>query len=190
MPLSREDLRQLERLLRPLATRAANTVARGVVQLVDDSTKMQLLQLGVLDGETLDGAEHFQPYGFYSVPLAGAEAAVIFPNGDRTHPIVVAVADRSKRPTDGDGGEVGIYGPTGARVRMMANGDIELQPAPGREVFIRDEGGTVDRLVKKSEHDGHTHPPGTFAAPSGGGPVTGVSGGAAEVTGTLRLRVQ
>lgn len=190
MALDRGTLDQLRHVLRPIANRLANTVARGVVQLVDDARKLQILQVGVMEGETIDDGEHHQPYGFYSVPLIGSEAVIVFPNGDRSHPLVITVSDRSKRPTDGDPGEVGIYGPTGARVRMMASGDIEVTPAPGCEVFIRDEGGGVDRLVKKSEHDGHTHPPGTYVAPAGGGPVTGVSGGAAAVAGTQRLRVQ
>jgi phage gp45-like len=153
---------------------------------------MQLVQLGVLAGETVEGdtgAEHFQPYGFASVPLAGAEAVVVFPNGDRSHPLVTAVSDRRYRPTGGDPGQITIHNHvTGCRVIMMANGSIELQPAPGQEVFIRDDGGSVDRLVKKSEHDGHTHGPGTFA--NSGGTVAGVSGGAAAVAGTQRLRAQ
>lgn len=43
--ISRELLDQLRHLLRPLSTRIANTVARAVVHLVDDSKKMQLLQI-------------------------------------------------------------------------------------------------------------------------------------------------
>jgi phage baseplate assembly protein V len=189
MGLDRDTLQQLKNLLRPLASRVANTAARAVVQLVNDATGLQLLQIGVLAGETLDDAEHHQPYGFSSVPLAGAEAVVVFPNGDRSHPLVTAVSDRRYRPTGGEPGQVTIHNHvTGCRVIMMANGSIELQPAPGQEVFIRDEGGSVDRLVKKSEHDGHTHGPGTYT--NSGGSVTGLSGGAAAVAGTQRLRVQ
>lgn len=129
-------LAELQHLLRPLAKRIANTVARGVVQLVDDGTKMQLLQVGVLAGETIDGAEHFQPYGFSSVPLPGAEAAMLFPNGDRSHPIAVAVSDRRYRPTAGDSGQVTLYHYTGAKVTFTTDGDIVLEPAPGREARV------------------------------------------------------
>lgn len=193
MAIGRDVIDQLRHLLRPIATRVANTVARAVVQLVDDDRKLQLVQLGVLAGETVDGAEHHQPFGLSSVPLAGAEAVVVFPGGDRSHPLVVTVSDRRYRPTGGDPGDVTLYnvvdGATGAKVILLATGDIEVHPAPGHEVLIRDEGGGVDRLVKKSEHDGHTHAPGTFTT-AGGGPVTGLSGGAAAVAGTQRLRVQ
>lgn len=193
MGIDRDILRQLQHLLRPLATSMANTVARAVVQLVDDDKKLQLIQLGVLAGETVDGAEHHQPYGLSAVPLPGVEAVVLFPSGDRSHPLIVAVSDRTNRPTGGDPGDVTLYSPVGsvsARVILLASGDIEIRPGSGGEVLIRDEGGGVDRLVKKSEHDGHTHLPGSYVAPTGGGPVTGVSGGAAAVAGTQRLRVQ
>lgn len=183
-------LEQLRHHLRPLTTRIANTVVRAVVQLVDDAKKLQLVQLGALYGETVDSAEHFQPYGFTSVPLVGAEGVALFPNGDRSHPLLIAVSDRRYRPTGGEPGQVTMYHHSGSKMTMLANGNVEVQPGPGGEVLVRDAGGAVDRLVKKSEHDGHTHPAGTLAAPVGGGPVTGVSGGAAAVAGTQRLRVQ
>ncbi len=123
MPISRDVLDQLRYLLRPLATRVANTVARGVVRLVNDSRKLQLVQLEVLevldgDPETVDGAEHFQPYGFFSVPLAGAEAIVVFPNGDRGHPLVTVVSDRRHRATGGQPGEAGLRTDEGDEIRL------------------------------------------------------------------------
>lgn len=136
MALDRNMLDQLRQLLRPLATRVANTVARAVVQLVDDGTKLQLVQLGVLAGETVDGAEHYQPYGFSSVPLPGAEAVVVFPNGDRSHPLVVSVSDRRYRPTGGDAGEVTMYNHNGAKATITKDGDIIATPAAGRDVLL------------------------------------------------------
>lgn len=102
-------IESLRTLLRPLATRIANMVARAVVQLADDAPRLQLLQLGAGPGETRDGCERFQEYGFTSVPLAGAEAVVIFPNGRRDHGLVVAVDDRRYRLTDLEPGDVALY---------------------------------------------------------------------------------
>ncbi|MGN6105792.1 MAG: phage baseplate assembly protein V [Kofleriaceae bacterium] len=191
MGLGSDTFRQLEHLLRPLRNRIANAIARSVVQLVDDGKRMQRVQLGVLAGEDVEGeggGEHFQPYGFSSVPLAGAEGVVVFPNGDRGHPLVVVVSDRRYRPTDGEPGEVTVYNHTGAKIVMTKDGDIEVQPAPGREVYVRDEDGSADRLVKKSEFDGHRHP--AIGLACTGGTVSGQTGGAPEVTGTQRLRAQ
>lgn len=188
--ITRQMLASITQLLRPVVQRAANTVARAVVQLVDDGRKLQLLQLGALDSETIDAAEHHQAFGFASVPMPGAEAVVVFPGGDRDHPLVVAVSDRRYRPRGGEPGTVTVYNHTGARVILTELGDIEIIPAPGREILIRDEGGSAERLVRKSDYDGHTHPAGTLVAPGGGGPVSGASGGAAAAAGTQRLRAQ
>jgi hypothetical protein len=140
----------LRRLLRPLQTRISNLAARAVVQLVDDSTKQQLVQIGVLAGEDIDDGEHFHPYGFTSVPLPGAEAVVLFPGGDRGHPLVVAVADRRHRPTGGQPGEVTLYADTGAKIRLLADGSIEVVPGAGGEVRFG-AGGASDPVALKSD---------------------------------------
>jgi phage baseplate assembly protein V len=186
--IDRSTIEQLRHMLRPLATRIANTVARGVVQLVRDAGRLQAIQVGVMSTETVEDAEHHQPYGFTSVPLTGAEAVVLFPDGDRTHPLVVAVSDRRYRPTGGDEGDVTIYHHEGARVLLLAGGNIEVRPGPGGTVYVRDEDGTADALVKRAEYNGHTHAAGTLAAPNGA--VSGITAGAAAVAGTQRLKAQ
>lgn len=129
-------LDNLRRLIRPLQTRVSNLVARAVVQLVDDSAKQQLVQLGVMVGEDIDDGEHFHPYGFSSVPLVGAEAVALFPGGDRGHPLVVAVSDRRHRPTGKPGGHVCVYHHTGAIIEFTETGDVAVTPAPGRQVLL------------------------------------------------------
>ena len=141
----REAIGQMRHLLRPLATRLANVIARAVVQLVNDGTKLQLVQLGVLAGETVDGAEHHQSYGFSSVPLAGAEAVVVFPGGDRSHALVTAVSDRRYRPTGGQAGEVCMYTDEGDIVRLgrghvvsiETSGQVKLGSASAAEAAIK-----------------------------------------------------
>lgn len=126
MGIDRETLRQLEILVRPLATRIRNTVARAVVQLVDDGRKQQMLQLGVHKEEDVPDGEHFQPYGFSSVPLPGAEAVALFPSGDRERPYVVGVSDRRYRPTGGQGGEVFMYTDEGDIIRLGRGNIISI----------------------------------------------------------------
>jgi phage baseplate assembly protein V len=142
-----EILNLVRMMVRPVAQRVANSIARAVVELVDDTKKMQLLQLTVLAGEVRDDCEHFQGFGFYSVPHVGAEAVVLFPNGDRGRPLVVATDDRRYRPTGGVAGEVGLYNGTGARVRLMPSGDIILEPATGQTVQL---GGTGQPLIRST----------------------------------------
>lgn len=198
MPIDRETLRQLEHAVRPLRTAIMNLGARGVVTLVDDTKKMQLLQLGVLAGETVPDAEHFQPFGFSSVPLPGdtggiPEAFVVFPAGDRGHPIVVAVPDRRYRPTGGDPGTVNVYNHTGAKVTITKDGDILVRAAPGRDVFVDDGSGSTEPVVKRSEFLSHGHPIiATGAVSPCAGPVAGAAPAGSAVTfpGTDTLKVK
>lgn len=185
--MDRGTFDQLRQMLRPLATRIANIAARATVKLVNDGKKQQLVQLGALPGETIDDAEHFQPYGFSSVPLGGGEAVVIFPNGDRAHALVVAVADRRYRPTGGEPGEVTVYNNTGAKMTLTKDGDIIAEPAPGRSFIVRSPGGTEEPLVTRSEFNAHTHAVATT------GTSTAQSGTAAAptpVAGTTVLKGQ
>ena len=166
MPLTREDMAELRRLLRPLTTRDANMINRGVVQLANDGAKLQLLQIGVLAGETVDNGEHFQPYGFSSIPLAGAEVVVLFPNGDRSHPLVIAASDRRYRPTAGQPGEVVVYNNTGATITITKDGDIKVKAAAGRQIIADDGSGGTGPLVTQAQFLNHAHPTAATGPPS------------------------
>lgn len=167
--IDRETVRQVMQILRPLTMRVANMVSRGVVQLVNDAKKLQLVQAGALADETVEGeagAEHFQPYGFASVPLAGAECVMLFPNGDRAHPLVIATSDRRYRPTGGDPGQVTVYNNAGAKITLTKDGDILVQPASGRQVLVDDGAGGSGPLVTNAQFLNHTHATAGTGTPS------------------------
>jgi phage baseplate assembly protein V len=84
-------------------------LARGTVVLAHSATKLQSLQMRLTAGEVNDDMEHFEPYGFTSNPLAGAEGIATFLGGDRSHAIVLVVADRRYRLQSLAPGEVAIY---------------------------------------------------------------------------------
>lgn len=114
---------------RRLSARVAGLVSRAVVRRVDDSKKRQVLQLGLLEGETRDGLEHFQHYGFTSVPLAGAEGVALFVGGERDHGLVVAVDDRRYRLVGLEDGEVALYTDQGDKLVFKRGGTVELTAA-------------------------------------------------------------
>jgi phage baseplate assembly protein V len=118
-----------EKLLRPITTRISNLVSRAVVALVDDSKRIQDVQLSVLKGETREGVERFQEYGFTSVPHPGAEAVVLFPGGSRDHGLCVAVDDRRYRLKGLEDGEVAIYTDEGDKITIKRGGMIEISCA-------------------------------------------------------------
>lgn len=189
MSIDKEILRQVGHVLRPIATRVANSIARGVIQLVNDTKKMQLVQLGVLDGEDVEGAagaEHFQPYGFASVPIVGAEGVVLFPNGDRAHPLVVVVADRRYRPIGGAPGTVMLHNHVDARVVLLPDGTIEARSAGGTATKLPT---LADYNALRAAFNSHMHATAGTGPPVIPTPVAGVIP-VPPPSGTTRLKAE
>ena len=89
-------------------------LVRGTIDSVDDSQMMQTVTARLLHNEMLPGIERPQNYGFSSVPVApqgtqGAELIVGFMHGNRSHPMVLGVDDRRYRPTNWNGGDIGLW---------------------------------------------------------------------------------
>lgn len=101
-------------------------VARGVVILANVACKMQELQLALLDGETSDQVEHFEPYGFTSRPHPGAEAVALHVGGDRAHCVAVVVADRRFRLQGLQAGEVALFTDEGDSLVFKRGGEIHI----------------------------------------------------------------
>jgi len=189
MSISRAVLDQVMRRLRPLQIKVANLVARAVLTGLNDGTGIQAAQVSVLAGETLDDVERFTTYGVISVPRPGAEGVMLFVDGDRGHPLLIAVDDRSARPTGGDPGDTGLYHFDGAVIRLDSSGDITISCKPGGSVFIDDGSGPTQKLAFLSSLSaleryinqqfdvllGHFHPivggPPTTVVPNTGSPT-------------------
>ena len=107
-----------------LMSRLRGMVSRAVVSLVNDSLKMQGLQVTLMAGQTPDDAEHFQHYGFTSVPLPGAEGIALAVGGSTGHTVVINVDDRRYRIKNLPGGEVCVYDDLGQKVHLTRAGII------------------------------------------------------------------
>lgn len=114
----------LGKLMAPLARRLGNMLARGSVAAANGAGKMRTLQIRMMAGETKDNVEHFEPYGFTSEPLPGAEHISAFFDGDRSHGITLVVADRRFRLRGLDAGEVAIFDDQGQRVHLTRTGIV------------------------------------------------------------------
>lgn len=93
-------------------------VSRCTVTLVNAARKMQSLQIGLTAGSFKDDVEHLEPYGFTSRPHPGAEGVAVFPGGDRSHGVVVVVADRRFRLKGLKPGEVALYTDEGDKIHF------------------------------------------------------------------------
>lgn len=113
------DIRdQLNRFLLPLKNRIQNMVCRCTIKLVDDTKKVQNIQASLLAGELKSEIEHYQSYGFTSVPKPGMEGLIAFIGGDRSNGVIVAIGDREFRLKSLQPGEVAIYTDEGDFIRL------------------------------------------------------------------------
>ncbi len=176
----------IQKLLAPIRRRITGLVSRAVVSLVNDSLKLQGVQLQVLADETLDGVERFQEYGFTSVPLAGAEAILMCVGGNRDHPLIVAIDDRRYRKKDMQPGEVALYTDEGDVIHFKRGRTIEITAgtkvkvtAPDVEVIAATKVTVTSPLVTMS---GELQVTGKITGTNG----LAISGGAgAQVTGNI-----
>jgi len=102
-------------------------MARGTVLLAAAGKMMQTLQVRLTAGEVKDSVEHFEPYGFTSNPLSGAEVLTMFLSGDRSHAVVVVAADRRYRIKELKPGEVAIYTDEGDKVHFKRGRIIDIE---------------------------------------------------------------
>ena len=102
---------------REMGNRILMLFGRGVLKGVTESSKRQQLQITALEGETIDGVERMQNYGFTSYPTGG-DVAVAFVAGNREQGIVLVVDDRRFR-VQLEAGEVAIYDDLGNSVKLL-----------------------------------------------------------------------
>lgn len=111
-----------------------NIISRCTVALANAAGKLQALQIRMLADEVKDSVEHMEPYGFTSCPHPGAEGITVFPGGDRSHGVVVVIADRRFRLKGLAPGEVALYTDEGdalhfqrGRVLLIESGTIQMR---------------------------------------------------------------
>lgn len=173
------------KLMAPLRRSLGNMIARGVVTAVNSATKMQTLQIRLLADESKSDVEHFEPYGFTANPKPGAEEVALFPDGDRSHGVVIVVADRRYRLQGLESGEVALHDDQGQKVHLTRNGividgagkPLVIQNVPTATVKaatkvrletpllevtgdIKDKCDSTGKTMvgMRSTYDAHTHP--------------------------------
>lgn len=105
-------------------------IGHAVILAIDDTTKLQSLQVSALADEVMSLRERFQEYGFTSRPHPGAEAIMVSLGGNRTNTVIIAVDDRRYRLKLDNAGDVAVYSSGENYLVMRANGDIDCR-APG-----------------------------------------------------------
>jgi len=137
-------------VIQQLKQRILNAIVRGVVNLVNDATGIQTLQVSLLADETQSDVERLQNYGFTSVPAPGAECIVLFVGGNRDHPVALGVDDRATRLKGLLQGDSAQYSLGLCKIICRATGQIEIEAPAGQSISIKSganlrlEGDTVE----------------------------------------------
>lgn len=113
-------LAPVERLYRRLLM----AFGRALVNAVNDSGGLQLMQIQLGKYETMDNVPRFAEYGFTSNPQPGGRAIAIFMGGDRSNGAVIATDDPRYRKTGLESGEVCIYDDLGREVYFTRAGIV------------------------------------------------------------------
>ena len=131
-------------------------IGRAVVKSISAATKCQTVDVSLLAGEPKAGVEHLEPYGFTARANSGAEAVVLFPDGDRSHAVVVyddqgqsVTLTREGIVVDGAGKTITFRNAPRARFEM----DLEVT---GQVKDLCDSGGTTMSAMRLA-YNGHRH---------------------------------
>lgn len=165
---------ELEKLLAPLRHKIAAVISKAVVEIINDSTGLQVIQVSLGKDEIQDGLERIQEYGFSSHPHPEAEAVVGFINGNRNQGIILKVDDHRYRVVETSEGTTTVYSSGGNKVQLTPDGKIYVT-ANGDDVIVNGDaiklgGSNLKKLIHEdilSVLSTHTH-----ACPPGGGTTT------------------
>lgn len=137
------------RLLAPIKTKIRGLVIRGLVNLVDDSSGIQLVKISGLAGEDKEGIERVQQYGHSSNPPGVTEAVLLCIGGDRDNMICIATDSRLTRKKNLLSGESALYnGLTGAFMLLNAAGEAIIDAV----TLVKLGGsGAVDPVIRRSD---------------------------------------
>lgn len=179
--------RDLFKALAPLARRIRLLAGRAVLTLIDDATKMQGVQVRLLDGEACDRVDRLQQYGFTSVPHPGAEGIYLALGGSRDHGVVIVADDRRYRLKNLAGGEVAMYSDEGDSIVFKRGRTIEVttqtlelaSPTVNMTGSLNVAGniiaqgdiadhGNKSMLGMREVYNAHTHPGGPANPPNPG----------------------
>ena len=122
--------------------RVMSMVVRCIIAAVDDSRKLQSVQVEVLADELHDEAERFQNYGFSTHPIPGAEGIIVRIGGTVSHGVIIVVDDRRYRLTDLAQGEVALYDDLRQVVHLKRDGILIKS-----EMKVRVEAERVDVIA-------------------------------------------
>lgn len=117
--------RYIDRLLMPVRRRLYSMAGRALITAINEESQRQKFQILIDSDESMDDVEHFQHYGFSSVPPKGSEALVLALNGNNAKRVAINAEKKDLRP-QGEGSDVFLYHEEGHKIGFLRNGKVHL----------------------------------------------------------------
>ncbi|MDD5551220.1 MAG: phage baseplate assembly protein [Candidatus Omnitrophica bacterium] len=111
-----------------LSNKIYSMIGRAILTAINNSGKVQRIQVKGIYEETLTDIDRIQEYGLETYPeISGdTEVIIVCPDGNREQAIAIKVGTRASRPTDLNEGEVKLYTKFGNKILLGDDGKIEL----------------------------------------------------------------
>jgi len=112
-------------ILTTLSNKIYSMIGRAILTAINNSGKVQRIQVKGIYGETLTDIDRIQEYGLETYPEVSGDTEVILicPDGNREQAIAIKVGTRAYRPTILNEGEVCLYDKFGNTV-LLKDGKI------------------------------------------------------------------
>lgn len=133
--------------------RILGIVSRGTVRVVNDTTNTQTVQMELPNGEVTFNIPNLQPFGFSSVPLAGADGVHLCIGSNRNNSVAVSVNDHRYRPKNNIPGTVCLHTQNAVLVRCLPDGTVEIGEEPSEFAARADKVASEINAVISSLND-------------------------------------
>ena len=110
-----------------LSNKIYSMIGRAILTAINNSGKVQTIQVKGIYGETLTDIDRIQEYGLETYPEVSGDTEVILicPDGNREQAIAIKVGTRAYRPSTLNEGEVCLYDKFGNTI-LLKDGKIVL----------------------------------------------------------------
>ncbi|MCX8500297.1 MAG: phage baseplate assembly protein [Alphaproteobacteria bacterium] len=116
----------INRMLQPIYNRMNLMIGRAVIAAVQNKGGILLFDVKGLPLEEITDLDSYSHHGLISTPPVGAKLAVIFPGGNRSNGMAIAVKVEAI-PSDAQNAEAGLYCGAGSFIIIAPDGSIRIK---------------------------------------------------------------
>ena len=153
----------IDRLIKPLKSRMASFILRGIIHRSSESGRVLQVSLG--SGDTQDNIKKWEHFGFTSIPPLNSDALILFPSGSRTAGFCIASQSQTPCPVELKEGESAQYNQEQSFIALRLGGKVQIKAGPNELISMLYE--LVEKVSKLEKVQ-------SVKTPVNGAPIDGV----------------